>query len=170
MRTAPTTIVCAGCNQPAKIHSYRLRNGTGKYCSQSCYLAHRWPGGRSCKQCGKSCEVRYCSQECQKAFRNKHSARLYKQPKWWAKKIALIEQLGAACGRCGFNDFRALDIDHIDPTTKLRFKTGSAQTRRFKDWEANAGNLQLLCANCHRLHTWEQQGYGRGLACSGTNK
>jgi hypothetical protein len=29
-----------------------------------------------------------------------------------------------------------------------------------KDWEVNRDNIELLCANCHRLHNWETQYFG----------
>lgn len=163
MRKQPITITCAGCKEPTKMHAYRVRKGTGKYCSQKCYLSHRWDGDRCCKQCGKTCSVRYCSDKCQKAYWNKNGAAVHKHPRNWQRKLALIESLGGKCVKCGFDDVRALDIDHIDPGGKIKPKTGYTWGRRFKDWAANNGNLRLLCANCHRLHTWEQRGFGRGL-------
>jgi hypothetical protein len=164
MRTNRTTITCVGCGTQIEMHSYRLRNGTGKYCGQACYLAHRWSRDKTCKNCGKACEIRYCSPECQKSYWNKHGGAIHKHPKNWKRKIDLLRSLGGKCSICGFDDVRALDIDHVDPATKVKAKTGYSWGRRFKDWTANAGNLRILCANCHRLHTWEQRGYGRGIS------
>lgn len=87
-----------------------------------------------------------------------------KHPYNWRKKLELIASLGGKCSCCGFSDVRALDIDHIDPSKKVRHKSrGYNWSRRLKDWRSNHGNLRLLCANCHRLHTWEQRGFGDGI-------
>lgn len=145
------------------MHSYRLRNGTGKYCGRACYMAARWGGTGQCRQCGEDCATQFCSPVCSKAYWNKNGAAVHKHPRNWRRKLALIESLGGKCIICGFADIRALDINHKNPTTKVRPKTGYTWGRRFRDWEANAGNLELLCANCHRLHTWEQRGFGRGI-------
>jgi len=78
--------------------------------------------------------------------------------------MEIMVALGGKCAVCGNDDFRCLDIHHIDPALKTRPKDGIyIMSRRLKDWDANKGNLELLCANCHRLHTWEQRGYGLGI-------
>jgi len=85
----------------------------------------------------------------------------YKKSRNWERKLELIAALGGKCVKCGFDDYRALDINHINPENKVRPKDGSYNwTRRFKDWAANMDNIELLCANCHRLHTWEQRNFG----------
>lgn len=163
-RTSPIKIVCAHCGSAAKMHSYRIKNGTGKYCGQRCYLAARWGGNGKCRQCGGICETQFCTPSCQTTYWNKHGAARHKHPRNWARKMEIIHSLGGKCSACGFDDIRAIDIDHIDRSKKVKkFKTGWNWSRRFSDWAANVGNLRLLCANCHRLHTWEQRGFGRGL-------
>lgn len=145
------------------MHSYRLKNGTGKYCGQACYLAARWGENQPCTNCGKNSAHRFCTPKCRTEYWNKNSAIIHKAPRNWERKLALIAALGGKCVLCGFDDFRALDIDHIDRSKKIRHKTGYTWSRRFTDWTANAGNIRLLCANCHRLHTWEQRGFGAAL-------
>lgn len=161
MRENKVDAMCAHCSQRFTVHAYRIKNGTGKYCTHECYIAHRWGKSGTCKQCGKACESRFCSPTCQKTYWNLHGYRTHKHASNWKRKFRLIESLGGQCVKCGFADYRALDINHIDPTAKRRPKGGSyTWPRRFSDWAANAGNLELLCANCHRLHTWEQRGFG----------
>jgi hypothetical protein len=127
-------------------------------------MAARWGGSGACRQCGNACETQFCSPGCNKTFWNKNGAAIHKHPRNWARKMEIVKALGGKCVQCGFDDFRALDIDHLDRTKKVKkFKTGWTWGRRFRDWEANRDNLRLLCANCHRLHTWEQRGFGRGL-------
>lgn len=151
---------CEHCGNTFQIHAYRIKNGTGKFCGQACYLAHRWGKKQPCKNCGKESEYRFCNEYCRQDYWNKNSFAIHKKPRNWEKKFALINELGGKCVICGETDYRVLDIDHIDPSTKLleRKKSGN-WINRFKDWESNKGNLRLLCANCHRIHTWEQMGY-----------
>jgi ribosomal protein L44E len=75
-------------------------------------------------------------------------------------KSALIVELGGKCEQCGLADVRALDINHKDRTAKTRYRSYTLE-RRLKDWRKNKATLQLLCANCHRIHThetaWKEQ-------------
>lgn len=66
-------------------------------------------------------------------------------------RIALIEFMGGACVQCGFSDFRALQIDHING--------GGRNDRRLygtRYWKIVKESIikgekkyQLLCANCN---------------------
>lgn len=59
-----------------------------------------------------------------------------------------------ACVRCGVNDIRVLEFDHIDPKTKA-FSIARAIASTFS-WErilAEISKCQILCANCHKIKT-----------------
>jgi len=59
----------------------------------------------------------------------------------WADARPYRVHVADRCARCGFvpEHVCQLDVDHID-----------------EDHENNdPANLQTLCANCHRLKTWE---------------
>ena len=76
----------------------------------------------------------------------------------------MIVSLGGKCARCGIDDLRVLELHHIDPSQKVKpDKRQYNWAHRLKDWDANTENLELLCANCHRLQTWEDRGWGVGL-------
>jgi len=141
--------------------TYRRKAGV-KFCSTTCYHASRWGHTGTCANCGNPAETKFCSPDCQKDFWNKKGYELQKKRRNWERKLALIRELGGKCAGCGIEDIRVLDIHHIDQTTKVTPQKRSYNwTRRFADWEANTGNLEVLCANCHRVHTWEQMGYGQ---------
>src|ERR1700683_4794486 len=70
-------IICVGCGRASETHRYRLRNGTGKYCSQACYLAHRWAKDGKCGLCGTPCGTRFCTPLCQKTFWNRSGYRIH---------------------------------------------------------------------------------------------
>jgi len=70
--------------------------------------------------------------------------------------------LGSKCVQCGEDDFRVLDINHKNREEKnIPKKRNYSWEFRVKDWLSNMNNLELLCANCHRKHTWAQMGYGK---------
>ena len=134
----------------------------GKFCSYDCYWQSRWGQGGKCKNCGKPSKYRYCSAKCLKDYWNKNDYHLRKKRSYWDKKIKLIKKLGGKCKICGNDDIRVLDINHINPEKKKRPKNLSyTWQRRLKEWAENEKNLELLCSNCHRIHTWEQRGYGK---------
>lgn len=73
-----------------------------------------------------------------------------------AKAEKRIEELSGA------TDIRILDINHIDRKLKKRpKKLQYTWQRRLKEWKQNKKNLEILCANCHRIHTWLQMGWGK---------
>jgi len=62
------------------------------------------------------------------------------------------------CVQCGNVDYRVLDFDHIDPASKVDSISGLVS--RGSAWwriEAELQKCQLLCANCHRIKTFEKQ-------------
>src|SRR5213593_23539 len=63
------------------------------------------------------------------------------------------------CFECGERDHRVLEFDHFDHGPK---RANVADMMHYS-WEAinrELMNCQILCANCHRRRTAEQQGWG----------
>ncbi|HZU04228.1 MAG TPA: HNH endonuclease signature motif containing protein [Ktedonobacteraceae bacterium] len=75
----------------------------------------------------------------------------------WVRKLrqSAIEALGGACVLCGYTDIRALEIDHITPirNSKNRIDNPSLFMSIVR---GNTENLQVLCANCHAIKTYEE--------------
>ncbi len=72
----------------------------------------------------------------------------------WVGRMEMIERLGGCCATCGYKqDLRALQIDHIDPNTKIfklslgRYSAKGFSERHLRELE----KCQLLCANCHAI-------------------
>jgi len=90
-----------------------------------------------------------------------YKARLWKElcREW---RIVTLIELGNKCCKCGFDDVRALQIDHIHGGgTK---ETSSMSTVAFykKVIKEKGVNYQLLCANCNwikRCENNETKGY-----------
>ena len=80
------------------------------------------------------------------------------------RKLVLDFLLENPCVNCGESDPVTLDFDHIDPTTKR--KTISQLLSGHAGWEkikSEIDKCRVLCANCHRKHTYVQQGHwGKG--------
>lgn len=82
---------------------------------------------------------------------------------WRAKKDVLYKWINEmksteGCVICKNQDFRCLDFDHVDPSTK-NFAISSIMFRSLPDKKAIEEELkkcQVLCANCHMIRTYEQ--------------
>lgn len=61
---------------------------------------------------------------------------------------------------CGEADPRVLEFDHIDPSSKreavAEMVSKSYSLQAIKD---EIAKCRVMCANCHRRHTYIQQGY-----------
>lgn len=64
------------------------------------------------------------------------------------------------CVLCGFDDMRALDFDHINPSLK-KFGISRAVNDGYC-WDKILKEIEkcrILCANCHRIETAKQQNW-----------
>jgi hypothetical protein len=74
----------------------------------------------------------------------------------------VIRHFSSKCGRCGFDDPRALQIDHVNGDGYLDRKLTKSH-----NWELfheivladKAGRFQLLCANCNWIKKSEDREY-----------
>jgi len=78
---------------------------------------------------------------------------------------SVLEKLGGKCVRCGFDDERALQIDHINGGGAREFEKlghGEVYYRYLLDLPKIEKTYQLLCANCNwikRVENGEERGY-----------
>jgi hypothetical protein len=75
----------------------------------------------------------------------------------------LLQVLGGKCARCGFEDFRALQVDHINGGGRQEIVSfGNQMYRYYKHIlaeieQGNRGKYQILCANCNLIKAWESR-------------
>jgi len=73
-----------------------------------------------------------------------------------AIKYKLIEEIhGTKCVECGLDDKIIMDLNHIDPTTKL-FNIGGWSAGDTDVLIKEIKKCELICPNCHRLKTITQ--------------
>lgn len=98
-----------------------------------------------------------CRRAYQSDYRKANPARCSAAGSLWRRncRAAAIAFLGGMCVRCGEDDARMLQIDHVhgDGAVERREFRGSEGTfhRLIGDGQAEPGKHRLLCANCHCL-------------------
>ena len=61
------------------------------------------------------------------------------------------------CAKCGFNHHAALDFHHEDPTTKEGNVNRYVSNAQYKRAYEEIKKCIVLCANCHRIHHYEEK-------------
>lgn len=90
--------------------------------------------------------------------------RAQRRGKYTALRLAFIESRGGRCEQCGFDDYRALQIDHVHGNGHSeRLRRGPAIV--YVDvWKPSAADkYQVLCANCNQIKRHERQEFGSGV-------
>ena len=83
----------------------------------------------------------------------------------WAHKwrMLALKMLGGVCVHCGYNDWRALEIDHIEGNGAQERK----EIRSHKLHKLIANGLtkgyQILCANCNQIKKRQELGFVGGM-------
>lgn len=75
-----------------------------------------------------------------------------------------LNLLGGCCVRCGETDFRVLQINHIQGDglhhhAARGYNSGTNLVRKIIKGLVDHTTLEILCANCHQIVTYETQ-YG----------
>lgn len=72
-----------------------------------------------------------------------------------------IAMLGGRCYRCGIDDWRVLQFDHIHGQRGQRkHERGHHMARMLLAGKVPAQIIQLLCANCHQIKSLEEDAHG----------
>lgn len=107
-------------------------------------------------------------QEYQAAYRAKNRERLrqYHRDRKFNLKLTVLDRYGKVCVQCGFDDHRALQIDHVNDNGAEERKSLGGQNFsgwRFYEWLIKNGlpdGYQTLCANCNNIKQWERNRNG----------
>ncbi len=98
----------------------------------------------------------------QEKTRNKYRKEIRERQRIWYKELKqeVFNVLGNKCVRCGFDDKRALQIDHVNGGGYQEIKNLSARQRYnnvLKSMKKNEKKYQLLCANCNWIKRCEDK-------------
>lgn len=156
---------CTVCKEVKELSQYYFKDKTKGWLHSQC------------KNCYKAKRANFMKEHYAKygdAYRARARARQAAIKEMLQDK--LYEHLqGKSCERCGFDDIRALDFDHIDPAEK-RFTIARAINDGYA-WEEILKEIKkcrILCSNCHRIRTAEQYNWRKwrlgGVVTQGSAK
>lgn len=124
-----------------------------------------------CKDCYKEKRLGFMAEHYRKyGDQYRTRARIRKTALKKDRQERMLNYLsGKSCKRCGIDDIRVLDFDHIDPISK-EFSIARGINNGWS-WDVimlEVKKCRILCANCHRIVTAEQQNsykwrLGRGV-------
>ena len=74
-------------------------------------------------------------------------------------RLRVLALLGNKCIQCGFSDWRALQVDHINGrgSKENKISKGMLNNRLFKEISTGITKYQLLCANCNWIKRYENK-------------
>lgn len=118
---------------------------------------------RTCKKCGKRANwekfplagvikgVTYRRHLCAQCYSKSKGPRKAREWTWFVDYKKTL-----SCANCGNADFRVLDFDHLAGTEK-EFNIGDARRKGYSRERImnEVAKCQVLCANCHRIKTYE---------------
>jgi hypothetical protein len=73
----------------------------------------------------------------------------------WARRLEVIDILGGKCVHCGFDDPRALQIDHVDGKGGNERRTEGPHAAMRRILAGDTESYQPLCANCNAIKKYE---------------
>jgi hypothetical protein len=87
--------------------------------------------------------------------KQEQNVRLWNYYREVSRKV--FELYGNKCSRCGFCDWRALQLDHVNGGGRqLKQERGPRLCAEILAGKHEKGKFQLLCANCNWIKRWEQ--------------
>lgn len=132
--------ICNWCKEEKELSEFYFRSDSKKYKTV-------------CKVCNRA-----NAKQHREKPENKNKILKYQRNLFRAKRDLLLLELGGKCSKCGISDYRVLDIHHSNPEKK-QYKPTHSNHKRILDWQINKDELELLCANCHRIETHTQRGW-----------
>ncbi|MFA5130684.1 MAG: hypothetical protein WC477_07300 [Patescibacteria group bacterium] len=75
------------------------------------------------------------------------------------RKKRIVKIFGNKCQKCGFEDWRALQVDHINGGGLKEVKSFKHRDNYYASLEKEvlSGKYQLLCANCNWIKRYEEK-------------
>ena len=97
----------------------------------------------------------------QQYYKHRHKYQKWHRERWERIRMETLEYLGGAfCKKCGFSDWRALCIDHVNGdgyVDRKNSKISNPQTYLKHIQAKNGKGYQVLCANCNKIKVHENR-------------
>lgn len=117
---------------------------------------------KTCETCGKyfrptpNCKHIYCSIKCRN--HNPKKTETTKRFQQSRRDFLNSYKLNAGCKICGYAEHpAALQFNHVHGVKK--FNISADPKRKLDDIMAEIAKCEVLCANCHSVHTFENNHY-----------
>ena len=82
----------------------------------------------------------------------------YQKKHWNNIKIRTMTAIGELlCSKCGYDDIRALHIDHLNGNGTQHRKSFTSNKKFMAYVEMNPKEFQILCANCNYIKRYENK-------------
>ena len=82
--------------------------------------------------------------------------RKYERKKRLELRLRVLNKYGNSCIKCGFSDYRALQIDHVNGGGGKEIKKFKVRGEYYQHLLTDkTNNYQLLCANCNQIKKCE---------------
>lgn len=119
-----------------------LGDGKVKWCPDCCaYLPNAkfyWASSNA----KRSRRSGYCIEHMNERSREANAAR----------RASILDIMGRVCVRCGFDDERALQIDHVNGGGCAEYDLlGRNSVKLYQRMMENPDDYQILCANCNAI-------------------
>ena len=101
--------------------------------------------------------------EQKRRYNREHKQQATTQVRSWRAELRtrVLEYLGGKCVRCGFDDPRTLQIDHINGGGHKDYRQHPSQYAFYKGIiERKRTDVQILCANCNWIKRSENKEHG----------
>lgn len=155
-----TTKICITCNKEYEPNKHSRNQ---KYCSKACCWK-QWDANRpqSRNDYQREYKKKWMADPINRE-RMRELQRVWSKKQTFERRMQVIQKFGGKCMTCGFSDWRALQIDHINGGGIKEFRDlyqmGKSRSRKYY-YKAlltdTSGKYQLLCANCNWIKKYER--------------
>lgn len=133
-------------------------------CCSRCLIKYEHYGQRAsiCRECKRIYDREFHAKRTKDAkLRKQESQKLRRQSiTAWVNDL----KKNASCSDCAITDYRVLEFDHVDGHEK-EFNVSDMVKAGFSKVKIKSeiSKCDVVCANCHRIRTFERRGQVRVL-------